>query len=172
MSDSTRLSELVQLAQTGNVEAFGHLYDRTARLIRAVATDAGSDMAEDVTHDTFLRAYRSLGTLKDPERFVPWLVGIARLIVKERRRVRRFDLLPSELPAKHQSLDDDTDELLALVARLPEDERLAVRFFFLNERSIDETARLLDRSRSGTYAILQRAKAKLARWLTSCEVKS
>jgi DNA-directed RNA polymerase specialized sigma24 family protein len=57
-----------------------------------------------------------------------------------------------------------------MVARLPDEERLAIRFFFLNERSIDETARLLERSRSGTYAVLQRAKARLAGWLLQCGV--
>ena len=51
-----------------------------------------------------------------------------------------------------------------------EEERLAVRFFFLNERSIEETASLLNRSRSGTYAVLQRAKLRLARWLEECGV--
>ena len=66
---------------------------------------------------------------------------------------------------------DDAEELRRLVARLPEEERLAVRFFFLNERGIEETARLLNRSRSGAYAVLQRAKARLAAWLLECEVR-
>jgi DNA-directed RNA polymerase specialized sigma24 family protein len=81
--------------------------------------------------------------------------------------------LPEPPPAAasiEAEASDDAEELLRLVARLPEEERLAVRFFFLNERSIEETARLLNRSRSGTYVILQRAKVKLARWLEECGV--
>jgi DNA-directed RNA polymerase specialized sigma24 family protein len=81
--------------------------------------------------------------------------------------------LPEHTPAPSvtdSDPSDDAEELLRLVARLPEEERLAVRFFFLNERSLEETARLLNRSRSGTYAVLQRAKARLARWLQECGV--
>src|SRR4051794_5144897 len=165
MSDQPTNDDLVRRAIAGDIAAFGSLYDRTVRLVRAVAADAGPDAAEDATHDTFLRAYRTLNTLRDPARFAPWLVGIARLVVLERRRARRFDPLPEEAPAQavaDPDAFDDAQELLRLVARLPEEERVAIRFFFLNERSIDETARLLDRSRSGTYAVLKRAKARLA----------
>jgi RNA polymerase sigma-70 factor (ECF subfamily) len=173
MSDQPTNDDLVRRAIAGDIAAFGSLYDRTVRLVRAVAADAGPDAAEDVTHDTFLRAYRTLKTLRDPARFAPWLVGIARLVVLERRRARRFDPLP-ELTTAPASTEadgsDDAEELLRLVARLPEEERLAIRFFFLNERSIEETARLLNRSRSGTYAVLQRAKVRLARWLEECGV--
>jgi RNA polymerase sigma-70 factor, ECF subfamily len=174
MADQPTNDELVRRATRGEIAAFGTLYDRTVRLVRAVAADAGPDAAEDVTHDTFLRAFRTLNTLRDPARFAPWLVGIARLVVLERLRARRFDPLPDQMLAAHPAIDpealDDTQELLRLVAELPEEERIAIRFFFLNERSIEETARLLNRSRSGTYAILQRAKARLAQWLLQCGV--
>ena len=173
MSDQPTNDDLVRRATAGDIVAFGLLYDRTVRLVRAVAADAGADAAEDVTHDTFLRAYRTLKTLRNPDRFAPWLVGIARLVVLERRRARRVDALPDQTPAPDSTgadSNDDAEELLRLVARLPEEERLAVRFFFLNERSIEETARLLNRSRSGAYAVLQRAKARLAGWLQECGV--
>jgi RNA polymerase sigma-70 factor (ECF subfamily) len=173
MSDQPTNDDLVRRAIAGEIAAFGSLYDRTVRLVRAVAADAGPDEADDVTHDTFLRAYRTLKTLRDPARFAPWLVGIARLVVLERRRARRFDPLPEQTPAPASTeaeAGDDAEELLRLVARLPEEERLAIRFFFLNERGIEETTSLLNRSRSGTYAVLQRAKARLAGWLQECQV--
>jgi RNA polymerase sigma-70 factor, ECF subfamily len=172
MADTPTNNELVRRAVAGDIPAFGTLYDRTVRLVRAVAADAGTD-AEDVTHDTFLRAFRTLKRLRDPARFAPWLVGIARLVVRERRRARRFEPLPEQTSAQADTdadALDDVQELLRMVAKLPDEERLAIRFFFLNERSIDETARLLDRSRSGTYAVLQRAKARLGQWLLQCGV--
>jgi DNA-directed RNA polymerase specialized sigma subunit len=60
---------------------------------------------------------------------------------------------------------DEVARLLELVARLPEEERLAVQFFFLRERNVHEVASALGRSRSGTYALLQQAIATLARWM-------
>jgi len=174
MTERSTSEELVQQAKDGNVQAFGVLYDRTIRLVRAVAADAGPDATDDVTHEAYLRAYRNLGHLRDPARFSTWLVGITRLIVRENRRTRRFEPLSVEIQEEisaKEATDGDAEELLRAVARLPEEERLAIRLFFLNERSIDETARLLDRSRSGAYAVLQSAKAKLARWLRECGVE-
>jgi RNA polymerase sigma-70 factor (ECF subfamily) len=172
MTESSTSEDLVQRAKGGDVRAFGILYDRTVRLVRAVAADAGPD-ADDVTHEAYLRAYRNLGRLREPARFSAWLVGITRMIVRETRKARRFEPLSGEILgefAAKPSLEEETEELLRAVARLPEEERLAIRFFFLNERSIDETATLLGRSRSGAYAVLQSAKAKLARWLRECGV--
>jgi DNA-directed RNA polymerase specialized sigma24 family protein len=90
--------------------------------------------------------------------------------VREQRRRRRPEALgDADLPrAGDADPADDADEIehvLRLVGRLPEDERLAVRAFFLHERDVAETARLLNRSRSGTYALLRRACGRLARWL-------
>jgi RNA polymerase sigma-70 factor (ECF subfamily) len=173
MIEQSTGDDLVRRAKGGDVQAFGHLYDQTIRLVRAVAADAGQEAAEDVAQEAYLRAYRNLGTLQEPARFAPWLVGITRLIVRERRRARRFEPLPHDIPGTSHpngGSDDDAEEVLRAVARLPEEERLAIRFFFLNERSIDETARLLERSRSGTYSVLQSAKAKLARWFRECGV--
>ena len=172
---TTPTPDLVRRAQRGDVEAFGVLYDRTIRLVRAVAADAGPGRADDAAHDAYLRAFRSLGTLRDPERFAPWLVGIARLVAREHRRARRVGPLVADVaadPIDPGADPDDVAELLRAVDRLPDEERLAIRFFFLNERGIDETARLLGRSRSGTYALLQAARARLARWLADCGVNA
>ena len=174
LTESPPTAELVRRAQGGDAAAFGLLYDRTIRLVRAVAADAGPSQADDVAHDAYLRAYRNLAALHDPARFAAWLVGIARLVVRERRRGRRFEPLVGDVPDRISPEDgaEDVDELLRAVARLPEEERLAIRFFFLNERSIAETADLLGRSRSGTYAVLQSARAKLARWLIESGVNA
>ncbi|MBP3956812.1 sigma-70 family RNA polymerase sigma factor [Gemmata sp. G18] len=164
-------AELVRRTVAGDRDAFARLYDRYARLVRAIAGDAGPDRAEDVTHDVFLRAYRSITALRDADRFAPWLVGIARRVVQETRRRPVREPLSSDVadgrpPAEHSI--DDADErahVLALVSRLPEEERRAVQFFFLSGRDGTETARLLGRSRSGTYALINRAVGILARWM-------
>jgi RNA polymerase sigma-70 factor (ECF subfamily) len=165
-------AELVARTLAGDREAFGRLYDRHARLVRAVALGTGPDAAtaQDLTQECFLRAYRNLRALREPGSFGPWVVGIARQFVREQRRRRRpgnLGLLDPPAATSNHSADDadEIDHVLGLVSRLPEEERLAVHFFFLGERDVDETARLLNRSRSGTYALLKRACARLARRL-------
>ena len=162
-------AELVRRTLAGDRDAFAGLYDRYARLVRAVAADAGPGRGEDACQEAFLRAYRALGRLRDAERFGPWLVGIARRVTREARRRPRGEPLPDAVAdprPPHERDADDADEFahaLALVARLPEEERRAVRLFFLSGRDAGATARLLGRSRSGTYALIARAVATLAR---------
>jgi RNA polymerase sigma-70 factor (ECF subfamily) len=164
-------ADLVHRSLAGQREAFALLYDRHARLVRVVAADAGPAHAEDVVQDVFLRAWRNLAALRAPERFAPWLVGIARKVVRETRRHRRGQPLPAVLPDPrpngNQSADaaDEANHLRHLVARLPEEERLAVQFFFLAERNVAEVARTLGRSRSGTYALIRQALSRLMRWM-------
>lgn len=164
-------TDLVRRTLAGDRDAFARLYDRYARLVRAVAADAGPSCAEDVVQEVFLRAYRNLKTLRATDRFVPWLVGIARHVTWKARRLPADNPLPDAIPDGRLSAEDaaagqdEVAHLLALVARLPEEERLAVQFFFLNDRDVTETARLLGRSRSGTYALLRKAIGMLTRWM-------
>ena len=167
---------LVSRALGGDTEAFAALFDRYARLVRAVAWDAGNDWAtvQDLTQECFLRAYRQLATLRKPAHFRYWVTGIARQLVRETRRRRVHEQLsrPAILLSVEKSPVDDSDEMehvLGLVARLPEQERLAIRFFFLSGRNITDTARFLDLSRSATYEVIKRACGRLKRWLGVCE---
>src|ERR1700746_1686469 len=89
-------AHLVSRALDGNTEAFAMLFDRYARLVRAVAWDAGSDWAtiQDLTQECFLRAYRQLASLRKREHFRYWVTGIARQLVRETRRRRSYGQLP------------------------------------------------------------------------------
>jgi len=169
-------SQLVSRTLGGDTEAFAMLFDRYARLVRAVAWDAGDDWAtvQDLTQECFLRAYRLLGTLRKREHFRYWVTGIARQLVRETRRRRCHESLAdqADLDGAATTALDDSDEIehvLGLVARLPEQERLAIHCFFLRERNIADTARFLDLSRSGTYEVIKRACSRLKRWLGVCE---
>lgn len=168
-------AELVARTLAGDCRAFGQLYDRHARLVRAVVGGVSLDWSqvEDMTQETFLRAYRNLGKLRDPHGFDRWLVGTARQVGRERRRSLRRDRhefvgqRPLEVASTTVELHDLqlTEELAMLkrnVETLPDRERLAIHAFFLREQDARRAAELLELSRSGFYALLQRAVARLA----------
>lgn len=69
----------------GDRAAFAELYDRRARLVRAVCYDETRDSsaAADLTQEVFLRAYKNLNHLHEPDRFAAWLVGVARQDCRE-----------------------------------------------------------------------------------------
>jgi RNA polymerase sigma factor (sigma-70 family) len=176
-------ADLVAQTLAGNREAFGELYDRHARMVRAVVAGVSGDWPamDDMTQECFLRGYRNLAKLRDAERFGQWIVGIGRQVGRERRRGLRRDQLEfrdEPLAEIGTSVDgeaavDDRDQLASVMSRLaalPEQERLAVHAFFLNGHDARDAAELLGLSRSGFYALLHRALAKLATHTTAREM--
>jgi RNA polymerase sigma-70 factor (ECF subfamily) len=168
-------AELVTAALAGEREAFGQLYDRYARIVRAVVAGTSGDWpgAEDMTQECFLRAYRKLRTLREPARFGPWIVGIARQIGRERRRTLRRDrhefhdsqpAIAASEPNGVPSVDDrdELEHVLKSLNQCDERERVAIHAFYLEQRDGSHAAELLGLSRSGFYALLQRAIARLA----------
>ena len=168
-------SALVLQSRLGDREAFAVLYDRYARLVRAVAFDGVSNftVAQDITQETFLRAWLKLDRLREPSRFGAWLVGIARQLCREQHHAARRN--------KHLLLDHDPPDaaleaivesgvlnleraqlILAGIAKLPDREQLAIHAFYLQEHNVQYVGGLLEMSRSGVYALLERASRTLA----------
>lgn len=71
--------ELVERSQRGDKAAFGALVDRYKAMIHGFITSQIRDFseAEDLTQNTFIRAYRKVDQLRDPEAFRGWLRTIA-----------------------------------------------------------------------------------------------
>jgi RNA polymerase sigma-70 factor (ECF subfamily) len=168
-------AELVARTLAGDREAFGSLYDRYARLVRATVFGVAGEYAavQDLTQECFLRAFRNLRRLRRPDRFGAWLVGIARWVARERRRSLRRDrhrfvdrdALSLACPGDGIERMDAGEELgrvMMQVAALPERERLAIHVFFLQGCDVRQAGELLNLSRSGVYALLDRALGRLA----------
>ena len=83
-----RDAALVAAALAGDESAFGRLYDgwydRVWNVARRVVHDP--EVAAEVAQDAFLSAWRSLGTLEDPDAFGGWLLRIARNASFNRQR--------------------------------------------------------------------------------------
>ena len=81
---------LVESVRSGDMRAFGELYVRhhaaVAKTVGAILRDP--DQAKDVVQETFTRALDQLVTLRDPERFAPWLRSIARHVAADHLRYR------------------------------------------------------------------------------------
>jgi RNA polymerase sigma-70 factor (ECF subfamily) len=96
------------LAAAGDRGAFVRLVGSTGRLVFATVMLAVRDphLAEDLTQETFLRAWRAIETLRDPGKFNAWLIGIARATCTDeaRRRTRQKRATPDS-PARPQRVE-------------------------------------------------------------------
>ena len=171
---------LVQGVLGGDRAAFAELYDRRGRLIRAVCFEATGDLdaAADLTQEVFLRGLEKLRRLRDPQRFAPWLVGIARQVCREWRRGRlkergRLVPLPDELcgDSPDETLDERIVLLRKVVETLPERERLSVQTFYLLELDAEQARTVLGLSRPTFYRALARACVRLGGALRRQEVQ-
>jgi RNA polymerase sigma-70 factor, ECF subfamily len=97
---------LVELARAGDLDAFNELVARHERPVYSVALRyvRSAELAEDVTQDTFLRAYRSLDTFRNEAGFGlrAWLLTIA--------ANRARDLLRAQTRRPTSSLDSGDDD--------------------------------------------------------------
>jgi RNA polymerase sigma-70 factor (ECF subfamily) len=75
---------LVARALDNDDGAFESLVLRHQRKAHAVARALGVPAAagDDVVQDAFLAAYRGLASLRDREKFAPWLISIARITAR------------------------------------------------------------------------------------------
>ncbi len=126
-------AQLVKAVLAGERRAFAELVRRYERAVRAVAVDvlADSHAAEDVAQDSFVIAYQKLPELRKPEAFGYWLLKIARrkAISTSRSRVKMVSLEESKLApveGRDGQLDEDLQEVLAAVMKLPAHEQQVV----------------------------------------------
>ena len=92
------IADLVARAKTGDSDAYARLYRRYLDDIYlfAVTRLTDRDAAEDATQAIFFRAFASLAQCRDNAAFPGWLFAIARNVVADRFRARRFDSAPLE----------------------------------------------------------------------------
>lgn len=175
VSDAT----LVLGSLSGDPRAFGELYDRYARLVRAICYDETHDVsrAQDLAQEVFLRAYQKMNSLKEPEKFGPWLVAMTRNVCREFRRSRARDrhqligLVPPEKGTTTPEPDPEgrLEKLAAALGALSEKERLALHIYYLQEQEIEQAQELIGVSRSAFYRLLTSAKKKVEEFIKKQE---
>ena len=160
--------ELVTAAAAGDPEAFAQLVRLSRGRVEAVLRRMlPREEAEDVTQEALLRAYLGMSQLRDPDRFVGWLCGIAVNLAK--MRLRRLALQRRVAVGAETAVADDERELLRTVQDavelLPPAQRDAVVLHYVDDLSCEEIARLLGTTPGAVRVRLHRARAQLRREL-------
>lgn len=165
-------AELVIEAQSEDRAAFAELVRRYRRVVVSTAWSVLHDYhsAQDVAQDSFVIAFRQLGTLRDARTFGPWLLTLTR-----REAVRRFRQNPvtvsidsvaeTAIATTAPAWNEEFENLVRAVGKLPEHEREVVVFHYFDAYSAREVAELTGRPVGTVTKQLSRAVGRLRRWL-------
>ncbi len=177
--------DLVERAQGGDRAAFGQLYQRHIDAVYAYIALRVRDgaLAEDLTQDVFLSAWRSLGGFQWQGSLAPWLMRIAhnRIANHWRTQGRRPEQvsLPSgddpndprpefaapELPERGSDLSLSSADLSKAMARLTSLQQQVIALRFGAGLSLAETADVLQRTQNAVKNLQHNALANLRRHL-------
>ncbi len=173
-------AQLVNRFLAGDENAFTALVKKHQKSIHALTWRKVGDfqIAEELTQDTFLKAYQKLGTLKNPNQFAGWLYVIAdRLCIAWHRKQKPpMESLETtsgeEIEAssyrhyedeqrKEASTEHRQGRVRSLLEALPESERTVVTLHYLGEMTAKEISKFLGVSVNTIKSRLQRARNRL-----------
>jgi RNA polymerase sigma-70 factor, ECF subfamily len=171
-----RMSAMVRSAAAGDRAAFEALINRyQGEIFRMVYYRILSRMdAEDITQDVFVKAFRGVGSIREPGMFKPWLYRIALNAINDFFRKKRlrsiFTLFSGEKEEGLASEDDHAPVHLErkefwgrfdkFLARLSAGEKEVFRLKYLDELNIREISEALGKNESTVKTHLYRAVEK------------
>ena len=171
--------ELIARARRGDHEAFRLIFDRYARPIISFVYDmvGRRELAEELTQETFVRAYRNIKGLRDETKLSTWLFGIAKNVAREslRSRIRDdrkvgidddriMELADAGVTPDHQLLNKELNGVIReALGALDEDKRLVFTLKIFQQRSYEEIAEITGSSIPKLKTDLYRARAEMRR---------
>ncbi len=179
MEPGNRESALFERWCDGDERAFRELFEALAPTVLAIARRHGLRDAEakDVVQQTFLGVHRARGDFRRGAPVRPWVVTIARNVVRDqlrRRYVRREDALELDGPIEPRIEAPEygvptAEGLLAwahkALAKLPEAQRRVIELHSVEGRSFAEVAREVGCSEGAARVRAHRGYETIRAWL-------
>ncbi len=174
--------ELIQRVLAGDDNAFSMLVRKYQKPVHALVWRKVGDfhIAEEITQDAFLKAYKELATLKKPHRFARWLSVIATRGCVAWLRKKRLSTQSLE-HTSHAQLEQATysgyviqenEQMTAeaqrevvekLLSKLRENERTVITLHYYGEMTHEEISKFLGTSVGTIKSRLRRAQQRLKR---------
>ena len=154
--------ELIQHTLDGDETAFSDLVRKYRKSVHALAWRKIGDfhIAEDITQETFLKAYQELSTLKEPQSFASWLYVIVvnrcntwhrkkRLPIQSLEHTDSAELeketYSSYVIEENERVEAETrrEVVKKLLAKLQESERTVITLYYLGGMTYEEISKFL-----------------------------
>jgi RNA polymerase sigma-70 factor, ECF subfamily len=170
MSDLPDWKILVEKAREGDRTSLTELIDQTRKPLYAFCyyLCQNRQLAEDITHDAYVKAFSSLDQLKNADVFVAWLKSIARSKFLDFKKAASQSkthvsfLEIGEIGFLEPGMDAEQFSAMQVLARMPEEDRLILTLVDIQEHSYEETATILGIPTGTVKSRLFRSREKFA----------
>jgi RNA polymerase sigma factor (sigma-70 family) len=174
---------IVKRCLEGDVNAFSLLVERYQNVVYGLSYHMIGNFADaqDLTQESFIKAYITLSRIKDPAKFASWLYRITVNACNNWLRDRKgADDLPLEAvaqtgaaysstrsPEEHAEAEELCISVREAIAALSERNRLTVTLYYMDGLSYAEIGSFLSLSQSAVKSRLHRAREQLKEGLIS-----
>ena len=171
---------LIQRTLAGDNDAFSDLVKKYQRQVHVLAWRKTGDfhIAEDITQETFIKAFQRLHTLKEPQRFAGWLYVIAArgcLAWFRKKRLAHKTLENIDIPITDKDaysrhiVEEKTkstkmvqqEVVKQLLETLKESDRTVITLYYFGEMTCEEISQFLGVSANTIKSRLRRARNRL-----------
>lgn len=161
----------------GDPNAYAVLVDRYKDLVYTLAIRMvkNREDAEEVSQDTFIKAYNSLSRFKGESKFSTWIYKVAYNTSLDRLKKikRQYNTVAIDEYTEHQvkSIDNALDKIeeqerqkaiKACMDLLPGDDSFILTLFYFEELSLDEISKVMGLKPNNVKVKLFRSRKKLA----------
>ncbi|WP_271404879.1 RNA polymerase sigma factor [Tenacibaculum soleae] len=166
----------INLTLKGDTNAFAFLVDKYKTMIFTLALKMvkSREEAEEISQDTFIKAFKNLSKFKGESKFSTWLYKIgyrtALDSLKKHKEKYSTDTIDEITINKISSTESILDRLERkeraeiinnCMLRLPEDERIILWMFYFDELSLKEIITITNFSEANVKVKLHRARKRL-----------
>ncbi len=167
-------SEYIQKVLDGDTEAFRYFIEKYRDMAYSLAISIvrNGPIAEEVTQDAFLKAFKSLEKFEQRSKFSTWLYKIVRNEGLKRIRKKDFgytddinelsDISYSEVNhAVNELVETEQKYYINMVLeQLIPNDSLVLRLFYLDEQNLKEIGEITGLSETNIKTILHRARKR------------
>lgn len=171
--------DLIARVRSGDQQAFQLIFDRYSRPIISFIYDITNDreLSEELMQETFVRAYKNLGTLRGDAKLSTWLFGIAKNVARESFRTKEratrnveldneavTELRDGKLPPDDSLINKELNGVIRdALSRLDDDKRLVFALKVFQQQSYEEIAVITGFSIAKLKTDLHRARLEMRR---------
>jgi RNA polymerase sigma-70 factor (ECF subfamily) len=167
---------IVKQVKEGDIPAFSQLIERYQDMAFTLALSIvkNREEAEEVTQDSFMKAFKSIGSFQEKSLFSSWLYRIVYNTAISKHRLKKpvtTELDTKEMRAfEHQHANETTGKLETserkkilkqALAKLNEDEAYLIILYYYKELSVDEIQKITGLTISNIKVKLHRARKQL-----------